>query len=39
LWLALGADRSLERTKALTWSRPHIYDSHKTYYGIFVIGP
>jgi hypothetical protein len=39
VWLALGADRMPDRSKALAGLRPHIGDSHKTYYGIFYSGP
>ena len=35
----VGADRWPDRSKALRGLRPHIRDSHKTYYGIFYIGP
>ena len=37
VWLALGADGLADRTKAPARLRPHILDSHKTYYGIFYI--
>jgi hypothetical protein len=39
VWLALGAGGLPDRTKALARLRPHIRDSHKTYYGIFYSGP
>gem|GEM_PF-2432450 len=39
VWLAPGADRSPDGTKALARLRPHIRDSHKTYYGIFYMDP
>ena len=41
VWLALGADQmpDRDRTKGPARLRSHIGDSHKTYYGIFYIGP